>query len=537
MNGQFAFAIWDKKDKQLFLARDRVGIRPLFYHYNNGEFTFGSEIKAIFENPGISRELDYFSLSQIFTFWAPLTPKTIFRNIQELSPGHCMTVNDRGTKIEKYWHLDYTKKNKFKSIDEAVEEFDNLFYDAVKIRLRADVEVAAYLSGGLDSTVTTAFIKQIEPSVLHTFSIGFQENEFDETIFQKEASKYLKTDHQAFTCSSQGIAEDFPEVIWHSEVPIMRTAPAPMYELSRLVRQNGIKVVITGEGADEMLAGYGIFKETEIRNFWARYPDSKLRPLLLKKLYPYIPQIQNASTLMLKLFYGFKLEDTNNPYYSHLLRWNNAAHLKKHFNPDIIQTLNGYNPVNDADLLLPEGFNGWASLDKAQWLESSIFMSGYLLSSQGDRVAMANSVEGRYPFLDYRVIEFCASLPEDFRLKGLSEKYLLKKLIKGRIPESIVNRSKQAYRAPISSTFLGKSSPDYLKEILSESAIRETGIFNTKSVIPLIEKMRKSENTSEVENMLLTLLVSSHLVNEQFINFRYKPLKKEDLLNSRIINE
>jgi asparagine synthase (glutamine-hydrolysing) len=537
MNGQFAFAIWDKKHKQLFLARDRVGIRPLLYHYKNGVFTFGSEVKAIFENSEINRELDFRSLSQVFTFWAPITPNTIFKNVQELSPGHYMIVNKEGINIEQYWHLDFSSKKSFKTIDSAIEEFNSIFYDAVKIRLRADVEVAAYLSGGIDSTVTTAFIKQIEPSVLHTFSIGFQEDKFDETVYQMEASKYLETDHRAFTCNSVGIANVFQDVIWHSEVPIMRTAPAPMFQLSQMVRENGIKVVITGEGADEMLAGYGIFKETAIRSFWSKFPDSKLRPLLLKKLYPYIPQIQSASPLMLKLFYGFQLEDTSNPYYSHLLRWNNSSHLRKHFSPDVSNVLNGYNPINELENKLPGGFHNWSSLDKAQWLESYVFMSGYLLSSQGDRVSMGNSVEGRYPFLDYRLMEFCASLPENFKLKGLTEKYLLKKVIKGRIPDSIVNRSKQAYRAPISSTFLGKGAPEYIREILNEKTLNETGLFDSSSVIPLLDKMRKSKTTSEIENMLLTLLVSSHLVNEQFIKFNSRPLRQEELLNSRIIKE
>ncbi len=537
MNGQFVFAIWDKVEKELFLARDRVGIRPLFYHFKNGIFTFGSEVKAVFEHPFVSRDLDYKALSQVFTFWAPLSPKSVFKDIFELSPGHCMVISKKGIRIEKYWELDYSNKRSFKNIDEAADEFNSLFYDAVKIRLRADVEVAAYLSGGIDSTVTTAYIKQIEPSVLHTFSIGFQENEFDETKFQKEASKYLNTEHKAFTCTSQKIARDFPDVIWHTEVPIMRTAPVPMFQLSKMVRENNIKVVITGEGADEMLAGYGIFKETAIRHFWSKYPDSKIRPLLLRKLYPYIPQIQNASPLMLKLFYGFKLEDTQNPYYSHLLRWNNAAHIRKHFNQDIIRSLDGYDPVSDVAEMLPENFNEWGALDKAQWIEASVFMSGYLLSSQGDRMAMGNSVEGRYPFLDYRIIEFCSSLPPDFKLKGLQEKYLLKKAVRGKIPENIVNRSKQAYRAPISSTFLSQEAPGYIADILNEKYIRETGIFNPETIIPLLDKMRKAPATSEVENMILTLLISSHLLHGQFISDGFRPLKDSELLNSKVVRE
>lgn len=535
MNGQFVFAIWDKIDKTLFLARDRVGIRPLFYHFRNKVFTFGSEIKAIFENPEIKRELDHKALSQVYTFWTAITPNTVFKDIFELSPGHCMTVSNKGLEISKFWELNFGNTNYNISLKQAVEKFDELFTDAVKIRLRADVEVAAYLSGGIDSSVTTSYIKQIEPNVLHTFSVGFQENEFDETKFQVEASKYLNTDHNAVTCSSLDIAETFPKVIWHSETPILRTAPTPMFILSKLVRSNNIKVVITGEGADEMLGGYDIFKEAEIRHFWAKQPNSKYRPLLLKKLYPYIPQVHNASATMLKMFYGFKLDDIKNPYYSHLLRWNNSLHIKKHFNEYISTELKEYDPYTEVDRILPDGFNNWGSLAKSQWLETSIFMSGYLLSSQGDRMGMGNSIEGRYPFIDYRVMEFCASLPPEFKLKGLTEKYLLKKLIKGRIPDSIVNRPKQAYRAPIASTFLSENAPVYVKEALSENTMLEAGIFNPSTIKPLLEKIKKSEKPTEVENMILTTIISTHLLYNQFIEGKIEKITPEISLKSRVI--
>lgn len=538
MNGQFVFAIWDKEDKKLFLARDRVGIRPLFYHYKDGEFTFGSEIKAVFENSSISREFNHEALSQVFTFWTAITPRTVFKDVWELSPGHCMTVSKNDIDIEKYWELNYSDSViRDRSIDDAVEELDEIFNDSVKIRLRADVEVAAYLSGGIDSSVTTSYIKKIEPSILNTFSIGFQEDEFDETKFQLEASKYLDTNHKAIKCSALDIANNFPKVVWHSETPIIRTAPAPMFQLSKLVRDNGIKVVITGEGADEMLAGYNIFKESEIRRFWARQPESKFRPLLLKKLYPYLPQMQNATPNMLKFFFGYKLEDVDNPFYSHLLRWNNAAHIRKHFSSSISDELNGYDPYKTAEEILPSGFNEWNSLSKSQFIETSVFMSGYLLSSQGDRMGMANSIEGRYPFLDHRLIEFCASLPPNFKLRGMTEKFLLKKLIHGKIPDSIVKRSKQAYRAPISSTFLGQNAPDYVADLLSEDTIRKNGVFNADSVLPVLDKMRKSPRTTEVENMTLTAIISTHLIVNQFINFNDNPLLPEDVLNSRIIND
>ncbi len=198
-------------------------------------------------------------------------------------------------------------------------------------------------------------------------------------------------------------AKHFPDVVWHSETPVTRTAPTPMMMLSRLVRDNDIKVVITGEGADEMLAGYNIFREAKIRRFWSKEPDSALRPLLLKKIYSNIPHLRNASPNILKMFFGYKLKDVDNPFYSHLLRWNNSNHIKKHFSSDIKERLNGYDPLENLTGMLPSGFESWDHLEKAQWLETNVFMSGYLLSSQGDRMGMANSIEGRYPFLDHRL--------------------------------------------------------------------------------------------------------------------------------------
>ncbi|MBE0673580.1 MAG: asparagine synthase (glutamine-hydrolyzing), partial [Bacteroidales bacterium] len=316
LNGQFAFAIWDKMKEELFLARDRVGIRPLFYTVANGVFYFASEIKALFRNREVRRELDPLSLSQIYTFWTALTPGTAFRDVLELSPGHFMTFGRNGIKTEKFWDLNIGLNRADLTLPEALERFNELFTSAVRIRLRADVEVAAYLSGGIDSSTTVAYIKGIEPGILNTFSIGFEDKDFDESKYQGEAVRYLKTNHRAITCSSKEIAEAFPKVVWHSEIPLTRTAPTPMLILSKLVRDNNIKVVITGEGSDEILAGYDIFREAAIRQFWASQPDSSLRPMLLKRIYPDIPHLRNARPNILKMFFGYKLEDTGNPFYS-----------------------------------------------------------------------------------------------------------------------------------------------------------------------------------------------------------------------------
>ena len=264
--------------------------------------------------------------------------------------------------------------------------------------------------------------------------------------------------------------------------------------MSKKVRENNIKVVITGEGADEMLAGYDIFKEGIIREFWSRQPDSKYRPLLLQKLYPYLAQFQGKNKSMLKFFFGYQLQDTSSPFYSHVLRWRNTSGIQNFFSEDLRNELNGYDQYEEVRKMLPAGFENYDRLNKSQWLESSIFMSSYLLSSQGDRVAMANSVEGRYPFLDYRVMEFAASLPSDYKMHGLNEKFILKKMMNNRLPESVLKRPKQAYRAPMAGSFLSSPAREYVMELLSEKDINQTGLFSNTAVQKLLEKDSHGRN-------------------------------------------
>ncbi len=537
LNGQFAFAIWDKEKQELFAARDRTGIRPFYFYKKHGGFIFASEIKSIFENTDVEKALNPAGLLQMMTFWTTITPSTVFNEIEELSPGHYLTFSQKGISIQRYWQLSFNDQPARRGLDTYLEEFHELFSDAVRIRLRADVEVAAYLSGGLDSSATVAYIKEIAPEILNTFSITFGERDFDERDYQRQAIDHFRTSHYSIECTAQSIAENFPRVVWQSEIPMIRTAPAPMMILSGLVRQHGIKVVITGEGADEMLAGYNIFKENEVRRFWARQPGSQIRPLLLARLYPYLPHLQQARPNMLKMFFGYRLQDVDNPLYSHLLRWNNSGHIAKHLSNSFREISGDYEPLSDVNRMLPEGFSTWDSLQKAQWLETTIFMSGYLLSSQGDRMGMANSVEGRYPFLDHRLIEFLSSVPSQFKLKGLEEKYLLKKVVNDKIPGSIVKRSKQAYRAPISSVFFSDELTDYIKYMISDEYLRKTDLFDPESVESLIKKVRNNQMATETENMAITAIVSTQMLNYQFIEGKNSGLSVKKLENLKVIEE
>src|SRR5206468_1061125 len=266
------------------------------------------------------------------------------------------------------------------------EELISLLTDAVRIRLRADVPVASYLSGGLDSSVVSALCHRQIGSGFNTFSIEFEAAAFDETRFQSEVVRRLGTIHRASRCSGESIGEAMPLAVFHAERPLLRSAPVPMMLLARGVHDAGIKVVLTGEGADEILAGYDIFKEAKVRRFWARFPESTRRPRLLERLYPYLSDLQRTSGY-LKAFFGQGLEDTSDPFYSHRPRWRVTAPLRLLYGPAIREKVAGYDAVADLREQLPTEFSAWHPLSQAQYLEAAFLLPGYLLSSQGDRMA------------------------------------------------------------------------------------------------------------------------------------------------------
>lgn len=515
LNGQFALAIWDERRRSLLLARDRMGIRPLYFARSNDHFIFGSEIKAILAHPGMKAEIDPQALAESFTFWSVQPPRSIFRGIESLPPAHYLLLQGAHGTIEPYWRLDFSgERDEDGSFEPTLRELKDLLIDSTLIRLRADVPVGAYLSGGLDSSLTTAIVKKYTGAHLETFSISFSDPDFDESNFQRRMAAHLGTNHHVVYCTHADIGRVFPEVIWHTESPILRTAPAPMFLLSGLVREHGMKVVITGEGADELLGGYDIFKEMAVRRFWARDPDSTLRPQLLTRLYPDISALNRTSWSYLTAFFKKSLMEIRSPYYSHLLRWSNGQRLQRFLQPQPDQSLE----YLMGKISLPFGFDSWSPLAKAQYLEITTFLSPYLLSSQGDRMGMGHSVEGRFPFLDYRVVEFCSRLPSRWKLYGMTEKWLLRMFGRELLPEEIWKRTKRPYRAPIHRSFFAGDSPAYVKEILSEPALEESGLFNPMAVQQLVRKASSGATLSEVDDMAIAGILSTQLVHHLFVN-------------------
>jgi asparagine synthase (glutamine-hydrolysing) len=531
LNGQFAIAIWSERDRSLFLARDRVGVRPLFYTHTGDRLVFASEIKSILSTRAVAAEFDPVAIDQIFTYWSTLSPRTCFRRITEVPPGHYILAKEHKVVIKAYWKLELSENAggcpssprlsspvKGRTTDDYLAEFHELLTDAVRVRLRADVPVGAYLSGGLDSSTIAAIIRKLGVSRLDTFSISFSDPQFDESEFQRRMARFLGTEHQVVYATHEDIGRVFPEVVWHTETPIMRTSPAPMFLLSKLVRDRRYKVVLTGEGADEFLAGYDIFKEAKVRRFWARCPDSKWRPLLLKRLYPDIAGLSATGASYLAAFFGAGLTETSAPDYSHAVRWRNNRRNCRFFSREFDAAVREQRKREGLDLSYPDGFERWGWLEKAQFLEASIFLSQYLLSSQGDRVAMAHSVEGRYPFLDVRIIEFCSRLPARLKLRGMTDKFLLRQMAGQYLPEEIFRRRKRPYRAPIHRSFFNAATEDYVRELLSEASVKASGVFNPVAVRQLAAKLEQGKQLGETDDMALVGILSTQLVHDRFVS-------------------
>lgn len=521
LNGDFAFAIWDARKHRMFAARDRIGVRPLFHATRGDTLFFASEIKALIEGPGIEAALDARALDQIFALWAPIAPHTMFQGIEELPPGHYLLVDNGTTTVRPYWTLDYPDMEEAReprNEAEIAEELLTLLNDATRIRMRADVPVGSYLSGGLDSSAVAAIAAGMAPDRLRTFSVTFDSLEHDESLFQARMVEALGTSHASVACGAGDIASVFPEVVRHTERPVLRTAPAPLYLLARLVREQGHKVVLTGEGADEVFAGYDIFKEAAVRRFVARQPGSRLRPLLFSRLYPYLPGLKQQSAEYLASFFAAGSDRLDDPLFSHRPRFRSTAAIRMFFSDDLRATLGDYDATADLVSRLPEAFHRWHPQHQAQYLETRFLLPGYILSSQGDRMAMAHGVEGRFPFLDHRLVEFAARVPVGMTLKGLVEKHILRRAVKKLLPAEIGARVKQPYRAPDSQSFAAGSAP-YAGQLLSHQALANSGLFNPQLASRLAAKCMKPGGVEGFrDNAAFVGILSTQLWQQQFIN-------------------
>lgn len=520
-NGQWAIGLWDRRDRRLILSRDRLGVRPLYYALRGRSLSFASEVKAIFADPSIPRALDPVGLDQTLTYWSTVAPRTVFTGIAQLPPGHVGIFDEGGFTSHPYWTIDFPERGHEAGQDVVRNTADlrERLIEATRLRfLRSDVPVGAYLSGGIDSSVTASVIARYTDAPLHTFSLRFSDSEFDEGRYQRLMTERLGTEHRDIVVTPADIAGVFPEVVWHAEAPLLRAAPAPLFLLSKLVRESGYKVVVTGEGADEVLAGYDIFREATVRRFWARDPGSAKRARAAELLYPWMARSPGAAPAFAREFFGRNL-DPADPALSHRPRWDSTSALKSMLTAETASQLPG---ASGADLLeaMPASSAGWDPLGRAQWLEMTTLLAGYILASQGDRMLMANSVEGRFPFLDRDVVAFANGLPARHKLFGLDEKYLLKRAFADLVPEEILHRDKQPYRAPDASSFFASSTPpDWWDAVASPEALADGGVFDPGRVAGLFAKCARTSGArmSNTDNMRVLTVVSTQLAHHQFV--------------------
>jgi asparagine synthase (glutamine-hydrolysing) len=517
LNGQFAFALWDSRLRKLWLVRDRLGILPLHYAVLTGNLVFASEAKAIFAGGRIWPHVDQEGLSGIFTTWFAAAPRTAFAGIRQVPPATalCFDAELRSSE-QRYWQPRPVRPSRPQRAENTAEALAIHLKRSVALRLRADVPVGAYVSGGLDSSIIGSFAVA-ESGRIETFGIRFQDPRYDETAEQRLVAGHLGTNHHELFCSSDNIRDALDETVWHCETPLLRTAPVPLFLLSEAVKQAGIKTVLTGEGADELLCGYTIFKEDQIRRFWARQPDSHVRPALLQRIHHYVGGTDARSNVLWQSFFRRGMLDTGHPFYSHLIRWQNTAWTLRLLAPDIREGLTLDAMLHEMEANLPAGWHAWDPLTRAQYLEIDGFMSSYLLSCQGDRVAMAHGVEARYPFLDPAFVDFCFTLEKNDKLIGTRDKLALRRVARKHLPAAIWGRRKQPFRAPIGSALL-ESEGGRFKDLLSPAGLAEAGYFDVPAVTGLLARMRArgEDLPGEREEMGLAGVLTLQLLSEAY---------------------
>lgn len=536
LNGQFAIALWDAPRRRLLLARDRTGIRPLYHASARGRTWFASEPAALLSVLPELATVDPLGLAQALAWWAPADPTTIHAGVESLPAGHLLAIGEDGRRtLRQYWDWSFppaseTRPDRYPGgFEAAVHELRERLVDAVRLQLRADVPVGAYLSGGLDSSGIVALIRGFTRTPVRTFSVAFEDGEYDESAHQQAMVQHLGTDHTTVHCSRRDIGDAFPRMIRHVQAPVLRTAAVPLMLLSASVRAHGYKVVLTGEGADEVFGGYDLFKEAKVRRFWARQPTSTMRPRLLERLYGYLPNSPVASG-QAQAFFAQGLGDVGRASYAHLPRWTTSQRALGLLAPELRAGLRDWDPLRAWDGAMPAGADAWSPLARDQYIEAKTLLAGYLLPFQGDRVAMANSIEGRYPFLDHRLVEFANALPPSYKIRGLTEKHVLRRALADLLPPDIAQRTKQPYRSPDSSSFFFDGKPlDYVEDLLSEASIREAGYFDAAAVGRLFEKCRAGRARGFSDNQAFVGVLSTMLVHRQLRGFRTQSVAGDTL--------
>ncbi len=499
INGMFAFALWDKRKQKLMIARDKFGEKPLYYGVFDGKLIFASEPKVLLANSAVKAEINLDSLRQYLSFDYIPAPNSIYKGISKLPAAHFLTVEKGEIKTRRYWNLTWEKKAT-KSLESSAEELRELLADAVRMRLVADVPLGILLSGGVDSSTVAAFATQFSSEKVKTFSIGFEEDSFDESKFARQVATHLQTEHYEEKLSVEKAADLISEIGTWLDEPMSDGSLIPTFLLSKFVRKH-VTVALGGDGGDEIFAGYPMYFAHKVANFYGKVPQF-LRNGLIEPIVNNLP-VSNKNLSFdykAKRFVAASKYDLVTRHHS----WFGSFSIdeqQKLLTKDVLSQTSNDIYKGAKDLL--EICDAENDIEKMQFLDLNFYMAEDILTKV-DRASMAVSLEVRAPFLDPRVAQFAASIPLEYKLKGNKGKYILKKAVEPLLPKNILHRPKKGFGIPIAEWLKGRLNP-LMHELLDAKRLKNQGLFNEKFVQKLIKE--HETNAASHHKQLWTLLV------------------------------
>ena len=508
-NGMFACAIWDEHKKQLILARDRIGKKPLYWGIFNNTLIFGSELKVLLSHPVCKKELDLSALNKYLTYEYVPTPHSIFKNIFKLEPASYLVYDGQEVKKNKFWEIEFKKENL--SIEQATAKLDGKLNQATKSRLISDVPLGVFLSGGIDSSTVAYYAQKNSLQKIQTFSIGFTESSFDESNYARQVAEFLKTDHHEQILSAKDSLNLIPEIGGFLDEPLADASIVPTFLLSKFTREH-VTVALGGDGGDELFCGYDTFKAEQLAKIYEKVPLI-IRKKIIEKIALNLPTSFNNISFDFKAkkfidgFYGEKK-------YQHQ-RWLGAfSKLQKQqlFKPEIWQELSKENEFNDID-------NYLKNIPQNNYYNQLIYLylRTYLMDDilvKVDRVSMLNSLEVRAPLLDYEVVNFINSLPVEMKIKNFKTKYIFKKLMEDKLPREIVNRKEKGFGMPLADWLTNELKPLAL-ELLSEENINKQGLFNYEYIKNLLNEhfSRRADNRKLIWTLMVFMMWEEKWLN------------------------
>ena len=495
LRGMFAFAIWDQRKRELFIARDRLGVKPLYYvHTNDGSLYFGSEIKTLLEARAVRPEINYGVLSDYLANHSPSGEETLFAGVKRLLPGHVMTWRDGELTIRRYWDVDFTKDDADSRDDQTyIKQWSELFREAVRLRLMADVPLGMFLSGGIDSSAIAAVMSGMVSEPIKTFSVAFAEREANELEYARLVADAYKTNHHEIVVSPEQFFSALPRLVWHEDEPLAHPSSVALYFVSHLASQH-VKVVLTGEGSDEILAGYGRYRRTiwnlEMGQRYKQFTPAVARDTIRKQIERMMP----GGRLRQKLMRTFLVlsPELESIYFDNFAVF--PTPMQQHmFTRETMDRIGSIDPYVELRQLL-EQTKDLSLLDGLLYADIKTYLHELLMKQ--DQMSMATSLESRVPFLDHKLVEFTARMPERMKLRGGTTKYVLRESMKGVLPEKILSRSKMGFPVPVGSWFRGPFKSVIDEYVLSERALSR-GIFAPDFVRKIVSLHLAGEDHSE----------------------------------------